>query len=193
MRTTPHQIYPVAALLLLAGATLWLERVTTTDEPRPATSQRLDPDFTAERTRLVSYGKDGRQHYELLADQVTHFPQTGIMQLAQPRLHYAADGREIRLSAETGEAHDAGNQVQLAGSVRAERDASANGPALSLESATLTIWPQDERAESTTPVKLTQGASLAFANGMKADNLFGNLELIGNVRMAIPRTARKSP
>ena len=116
-----------------------------------------------------------------------------ITELAQPRLRYDADGRELRITATRGEVLREGEQLRLTGEVRAVRAAAGDSPQMSFASGSLTIWPEDERAETAEPVVLTQGVSTAHANGLRSDNLFGTLELIGNARVRIPRTTRTSP
>ena len=61
---------------------------------------------------------------------------------------------------------------------------------MTFASETLTVWPEDERAETRDPVVLTQGVSTAHANGLKSDNLFGTLDLLGSVRVHMPRSPR---
>jgi len=177
----------------VAGASLWLERVTTDDAARPSSRTRQEPDFVAEQTRLIAFDRNGRQHYELLADKITHHPQTDATALERPRLRYEVDGRELHLSSQQGEVLREGDEVRLAGDVRARRDAAAGSPEMTLASASLTIWPEEERAATSDPVAITQGASTAHANGMKSDNIFGSLELIGNARVHIPRSNRNPP
>lgn len=193
MRPSIQQLYPVIALLVLAGATVWLERVTRGDDAQSASQLRREPDFTAEQTRLISFDRNGRQHYELLADKITHYPLSSITALDMPRLRYVADGRELQVSAKTGDVLNEGDEVRLAGDVSVLRAAAPGSPAMSFASQSLKVWPDDERAETSDPVVLTQGATTAHANGLKSDNIYGTLELIGNARVNIPRTTRTSP
>lgn len=193
MRPSLQQLYPVFGLLVVAGASMWLDRITGGDEGRSASQVRNSPDSVAEGTRLVSFDREGRQRYELLADRITHYPQSDVTALEQPRLVYVTEGRELRISARNGEAEKQGDVIRLAGDVRALRAPAAGSPEMTFASESLTIWPDDERAETRDPVVLTQGTSTARANGMKSDNLFGTLELIGNARVHIPRTSRTSP
>lgn len=193
MKPSIQQLYPLAGLVIVAGASLWLERITTDDEARPSTRTRQEPDFVAERTRLIAFDHDGRQHYELLADKITHHPQTDATTLERPRLRYEVDGRELHLSSQQGEVLRQGDEVHLTGDVRARRDAAQGSPEMTLASASLTIWPDEERAATSDPVAITQGASTAHANGMKSDNIFGTLDLIGNARVHIPRSNRNPP
>lgn len=193
MRSSLPRLYPLIALIVLAGATIWLERVTREEESARADKVRSDPDFTAEQTRLISFDADGRQRYELLADRITNYPQPGVTELDRPRLRYDVDGRELRLAAEKGEVLDGGTEVLLTGKVRGVRVAAPGSPEMTFASETLRVWPDDQRAVTDDPVVLTQGPSTAHAEGMKSDNLFGTLDLIGSVRVHMPRTARNTP
>jgi lipopolysaccharide export system protein LptC len=193
MRNLLPRLYPVIALVVLAGATVWLERATREDDNSRPAELRRDPDFTAEQTRLIGYDAVGRQRYELLADRVTNYPLSGITEFERPRLRYDSEGRELRVSAKTGEAHTGSDEVLLKGEVRGLRAAAPGSPEMTFASETLKIWTDDQRAETSDPVVLTQGASTAHADGLKSDNLFGTLDLIGSVRVQMPRSARNSP
>ena len=193
MRSSLPRLYPLIALIVLAGATVWLEHMTREDDSARAGESRRDPDFTAERTRLISFDAEGRQRYELLADRITNYPLPGVTELDRPRLRYDVDGRELRLAARTGEVLDGGTQVLLTGEVRGLRVAAPGSAEMTFASESLRIWPDDQRAETDDPVVLTQGATTAHAKGMKSDNLFGTLDLIGSVRVHMPRSARNTP
>ena len=57
---------------------------------------------------------------------------------------------------------------------------------MALDSETLTVWPEAQRARTDSKVVMTRGAGRASAQGMRADNLFGTLELIGEVSATMP-------
>jgi lipopolysaccharide export system protein LptC len=110
MRVDTWRLYPVFALALLAGGSIWLERITRIEDPVTSLEQ-TGPDFIAHDTRVTGFGADGAQRYELVAERLEHFPAGDIM---------------------------------------------------------------------------TRGAGRASARGMRADNLFGTLELIGEVSTTMP-------
>jgi lipopolysaccharide export system protein LptC len=193
VRQSFHKLYPIIALLLVAGATLWLERVTGSNESHSSAPVRSEPDFTADQVRMINFDKTGRQHFELLADRVIHHPQSSVTELQNPRLRYDVSGRELNITAQHADVLNEGNEVRMSGDVHARRAAIPGSPELTLASATLTVWPDDEKAQTNDPVTLTQGNSKAQADGMKADNLYGTLELIGNARMNIARSTRTTP
>ena len=47
------------------------------------------------------------------------------------------------------------------------------------------MWPRDQRAASDDPVVLRQGTSIAHGQNMRADSLFGTLELTGRARATL--------
>ncbi|WP_332671108.1 LPS export ABC transporter periplasmic protein LptC [Aromatoleum sp.] len=193
MRSPLPRLYPLIVLIVLAGSTVWLERATREEENERSAESRSEPDFTAERARLISFDEQGRQRYELLADRITNYPLPGVTELDRPRLRYGVEGRELRLAAEKGEVLDGGTEVLLTGDVRGLRVAAPGSPEMTFASASLRIWPDDQRAETDEPVVLTRGAATAHAEGMKSDNLFGTLDLIGSVRVRMPSSARNTP
>lgn len=182
-----YRLYPILALGLLAGASVWLERVTRVDEPVAAIEERDSPDFVAHNSQLLGFGKDGAQRYELLATRLMHFPQGDFTELEQPRLNITNEGRETRITAQHARVSPGAEQVDLSGDVKVRRPATTTDEAFALDSETLSVWPDSHRARSDTPVLLTRGTVRAEGDGLRADNLFGTLELIGEVRVHMPR------
>ena len=186
------RLYPVIALAALAGGSIWLERATRTDEP-VVWAEQTGPDFAAEFTRVTSFGDDGRQRYELVADRLEHFPADDTTRLHLPRLHMLGEDSETFVTANSANVSPGGDQVDLTGEVRVRRPATNDAPPLTLESETLTVWPDAHRALTHSPVLLTRGDGRTTAQGMHADDLFGTLELIGEVSTTMPPRRQGSP
>ncbi|HRP96676.1 MAG TPA: LPS export ABC transporter periplasmic protein LptC [Rhodocyclaceae bacterium] len=187
------RVYPIVALAALAAATLWLEQATRSDEPPAAAQSRKFPDFIGEQIRMIRFDAQGERKYELVADKITHYPRGDIAELDAPRLRYMTADGELRIDADWAESRDGGNVLWLVGNVEVFREGLAGNPDLTLSSNTLTLWPDDQRAATDEPVVLTRGDSIARGNAMRADNLFGTLELIGQASVLMPRSPRKSP
>lgn len=182
-----YRLYPLIALGLLAGASIWLERLSRVDETRPIAISGDTPDFIAENTRIVGFGQDGKQRYALVADRLTHLPASDRTLVDAPRLELDNQGRRLTIHATSGEVASGAERVDFRGDVVAWRAAAPGGSEMTFRSEHLTVWPDDHRAETQQALKLTQGATTAEALGMRADNLFGTLDLIGQARVQIPR------
>lgn len=187
------RLYPVIALAALAGATLWLERVTEVDDARPPAQTRTDPDFIGERIHLTSFNEAGARHYELHADKVTHYPRDDVSELARPRIRYEHPGGTLHVTALNGESINAGSQVYFSGDVKVVRDGVQGRQDMTLTSDTLRLWPDEQRAETSDPVVLTQGGTVAHARAMKADNLIESIQLLGDAKVHMPRSPRTRP
>lgn len=184
---TAYRLYPLIALTVIAGASLWLDRATRVEEPSADGTVQTGPDFSATQTRIVGYAKDGSQRYELLADKLSHFPADDTTQLERPRLTVFRDDTEFHVTALSGKVSPGGEQVDLAGDVLARRTRAAGLPELTLRTEALSVWPDPQRAHTDQPVRLTQGNTTANALGMESDNLFGTLNLTGQVKVHMPR------
>ncbi|MBR0568299.1 LPS export ABC transporter periplasmic protein LptC [Azoarcus sp. L1K30] len=188
-----YRLYPALALALLAAGSIWLERLTRAPEMDAGPSPRSVPDFIASDARITGYGKDGTIRYVLLADQLTHHPQRDVTDLDRPRLEILSENaRRMTITSRSGEVSSQGEQVDFRGEVVAVRDAVPGQDSLHFASEQLTVWPDDSRAASSSPVKLRQGLTTADALGLRANNLFGTLDLIGQVHTIIPRRQGKT-
>jgi lipopolysaccharide export system protein LptC len=187
------RLYPIIALAALAGATLWLERVTAVDDARPSAQTRTDPDFIGEKIHLTNFDATGAWHYELHASKVTHYPQRDVSELVQPRIRYEHPAGTLQVTALHGESSDAGRQVYFSGEVKAVRKGTQDKHDMTLTSDTLRLWPDEQRAETTDPVVLTQGETVAHARAMKADNLIESIQLLGDAKVRMPRSSRTRP
>ena len=185
MRVDTWRLYPVFALALLAGGSVWLERITRVNDP-VASQEQTGPDFVAHDTRVVGFGADGTLRYELVAERLEHYPLGDTARLYQPRLHLQGEDGTTTITARTADVSAGGEQVDLAGEVRVRRSGSEGALPMALDSETLTVWPEAQRARTDSKVVMTRGAGRASAQGMRADNLFGTLELIGEVSATMP-------
>lgn len=187
------RLYPIIAVALLAAGSIWLERLSREQESTPDRSAGSGPDFIAEQTRIVGFAKDGSRSYALVSERMTHFPNTDITEVERPRLELVSSDRLLTIQSDRGEVSPGGERADFVGNVEAQRQGSTGQADIRFVSERLTVWPDKHRAESTAPVRLTQGQTTALAHGLRADNLFGTLDLIGKARVTIPRRQGNTP
>jgi lipopolysaccharide export system protein LptC len=185
MRVGLAQVFPIAALVLLAGASIWLERATRGPEDARAPTAQRGPDVVVEQMAVTRFDINGNPHYYLDARQLEHLPGEAHARLSAPVLNLLKDDGLFRLAADTAIARDDGERIDLAGEVRGERRLPGSAP-LHFASDSLTIWPNVESAKSIDPVTITQDGATARGDHMMADNLFGLITLTGQVRSHMP-------
>ncbi|GHT95351.1 hypothetical protein FACS1894116_10710 [Betaproteobacteria bacterium] len=183
--------YPLIITGLLAAGSYWLEHLTREAETPLVAPERRAPDFVATAVSISGFAADGSLRYTLDTPRVIHVPQDDQTLTTQPQLQLFSHGKRTWLHAEHGVISARGEQADFNGEVNVERgDDSGDEHALHIFSGHLTVWPKDQRAATDTPVRLTQGSFTATALGLAASNIFGNLELVGEVKMSLPRHRR---
>lgn len=185
------RLYPIVALALLAAVTIWLERTTRS----PDIAQRIDrtdPDFIGENIRIASFDSDGKLSHELDADRITHYPASDITELASPNLRYHSAKGQTIVTAVHGESGPDADRVELRGDVVVVRK-SPGSDDLIVQSQTLSLWPDAQKASTDSPVVLKHGNITAYGEGMRADNLAGTLDLVGAARVQMPSSKRNRP
>jgi lipopolysaccharide export system protein LptC len=192
-RPSFERFYPLIALTLLAAGTIWLERATRQGEEKATTPLRHDPDLTIQAFTLHRYDLKGAQQYQLSGARAVHFPDDDTSLITRPQLVFSGEGRPFTVVSEQATVFQQGERVFLEGDVRAERAGDGQHAPMSFRSATLTVWPGEERGESRTPLVLTQGETVIHAQAMDAQNLIGELQLGGGVTARLQRNKGAAP
>jgi len=188
-----ERLYPLIALGLLAAATVWLERATRMAEEKAVSVLRHEPDLMIQTFTLRRFDKTGAKSYELTGSRLVHFADDDSSHITHPHLDFSGEGRPLTVTAEQGTVYQQGDRVFLEGDVQAQRAPDAQHAPMSFRSATLTLWPNEERAETRTPLVLTQGATVIRAQAMEAQNLIGELKLAGGVTARLQRNKAANP
>jgi lipopolysaccharide export system protein LptC len=183
MKTGLARFHPVILMALLAAATFWIERLVQPDDTTPAARSRHIADFSAEGFRLVQMNRDGVADTVLAAERGVHYADDGTTELTAPRLSRQRPGEAaIEVRAQRGLVDRDAETIELTGSVRASRAATAGQPALQLETSALTVSLPDETADTNAPVRITRGDSILEGTGMHADGRGRQIELASGVR-----------
>ncbi|MBL8445944.1 MAG: LPS export ABC transporter periplasmic protein LptC [Zoogloeaceae bacterium] len=182
-----ERLFPLLALGLLAAGTVWLERTSRIADIKPETVVRHDPDLMVQSFTLFRYDAAGAEEYRLTGKELKHYPDDDTSHILTPRLVFAGQGRPVTLTSAEALVFQQGDRVELQGEVEAVRVADAQHAAMGFRSPTLTVWPNEERAATNTPLVMTQGETIIRARSMEAQNLLGELKLGGGVTGHLPR------
>lgn len=178
---------PVILMGLLALLTYWLVRntpifITPPSAPPPA----QEPDYTMQRFAVRHFDAGGQLRGEVLGDEARHFPVTDTLEVSAMRMRlYDAQGRVTRASAVRGITNADASEVQLIGTARIDRDATAAGPAVQFRGEFLQVSGRGERLRSNKPVEVTRGRDRFSADAMDYERATGVLELRGQVRVTL--------
>jgi lipopolysaccharide export system protein LptC len=155
-----------------------------------ADSQRR-PDYEVKGIRLTESGKDGKLLRRLDSPGLRHYttPQDEA-ELDSPVLRLYDNGREVwRLQASQGSSLFNGREVRLQGGVTAERVDPAAVP-LRFVTPALTAWPEEERLQSTSGIRLTSPQGELSGQSLQASLKTGSIDINQNVTGVYAPTRR---
>jgi lipopolysaccharide export system protein LptC len=131
MNSRGHSLFPIIVLLLLAGVSVWLDRVTQQEETVKTDKTRHEPDFTADKLTLRRFDLTGKTQYILVADRMIHYGDDESTELVRPRLDYLNRPEPVRMESDFATVSKDGDTVVLNDNVylrRAAQPASPNPP-----------------------------------------------------------------
>ncbi|MGL4409322.1 LPS export ABC transporter periplasmic protein LptC [Zoogloea sp.] len=188
-----HSLFPLVVLILLAGVSIWLERSTSRDA-RPQSGQiRHEPDFSIDKFTLHRFDQTGKTQYILRGDRLVHFLDDETSEVTRPRLEYLNRPEPMHLESEKATVNKEGDVVVLTDKVYARRAPYQGKPESTLNTERMTIWPDDEKMRTETPVTLTQGQTVITADRMDTHSLSGEIRLQGRVKGILYRSSQTPP
>lgn len=176
-------VFPVLLMLLLAAATLWLERLVQLPPPNTRDAQRHDPDFVVERFTITRMDKAGAPESTLSAARMVHFPDDETTDLIDPRFRQTRPGEPaIEVVSKRGTVTKDGDEVHLRDEVVVTRAGAGDRPPLRVNTEYLKIRPDDQVASTTEFVVITEGTTRLTGVGMRLDGRTRILEVESQVR-----------
>lgn len=189
MRDRSHSLFPVIVLTLLAGVSVWLDRVTQQEPVTKTDKTRHEADFSADKITLHRFDLTGKVQYILVADSMLHYADDESSELKNPRLNYLNRPEPVWVESRFASVNKDGTTVVLTDQVLVRRAAHAGKPESTLRTEQMTVWPEDEKMRADKPVTLTQGQTVINAERMESDNIIGEVRLQGQVRGTLYRNA----
>jgi lipopolysaccharide export system protein LptC len=162
--------YPIFLLLLLALLTAWLERTVQLAALEGPKRSMSEPDLVVENLSAVKSGPDGQPRQLLSASRMVHYPYDDSTHLTEPlfrRLDPAAPPLSMR--AERGVVSSNGEDVNLMGNVRVVREDPGPRGALTLDTDTLHVIPDQDLAQTDAPVRISDANTTLTAVGLELD------------------------
>ena len=189
IRDRSHSLFPVIVLTLLAGVSVWLDRVTQQEPVARTDKTRHEADFSADKLTVRRFDLTGKIQYVLVADSMLHYADDESSELKNPRLNYLNRPEPVWVESRFASVNKDGTTVVLTDEVLVRRAAHAGKPESTLRTEQMTVWPEDEKMRADKPVTLTQGQTVINAERMESDNIIGEVRLQGQVRGTLYRNA----
>lgn len=176
---------PILFLIILAAASVWLERAVQSAFPEEK-KLRHDPDFWAENLIVKKYGPEGTLKNTLTVSKMVHYPDDDTTILTKPSMRYHRTP-SVTVSATTGLMSTDGKEIVLVDKALVTRESIETKPATQVATRILTLFTDDERAVSREPVTITQGLTVINGSGLDANNGTGITVVSGRVNGIIYR------
>ena len=174
---------PVILLVLLAALTGWLDsRVRQPEAPTNGAADK-DPEFYIEGFMAIRMNPDGTRRYELTGTRLTHYADKEHSVLAAPSLLYHDYERApVKVSSNTAEVEDGGDNVHFRGDVTISRPAFGENPALGVATDYMLVMPEEEFAKTDEWVTMTEGNSTVRSLGLEFDKKARKIRLLSTVK-----------
>ncbi|MBM7061572.1 LPS export ABC transporter periplasmic protein LptC [Pseudomonas sp. UL073] len=170
----------ITGAVLLAALGYW--NISPEAEKAPVAESANAVDFYALNAHSVQFQADGKLHYEMTSDKVEHLKASEITQVSKPDLQlYRGTDLPWKVRSERAEVSADGKQVELIDAVRIARTDAKNRPTV-ITSSRMTVFPDEEYAQTEQAVRIEAANGVTTANGMKAYLKDSRMLLLSNVR-----------
>lgn len=179
---------PIILMALIALGTYWLARNTPAlAVPQAARPPTHDPDTVLRGFSVKTFDPAGRLKGEVHGSEARHFPDTGTVEIEQPRIRsFNGQGDLTVATAQRALTNADGSELQLFGDAVVLRTpapgAAPARPPLEFRGEFLHAFLDTERVVSSQPVQLRRGADRFTGDSLHYDNINRVLVLQGRVR-----------
>jgi lipopolysaccharide export system protein LptC len=171
VRNFGSAIFPITIASLLAGLSYSLQWYIQAPEELAVGAAPHLPDAIVSNAEIYKIGPDGKVKYRLVSPRILHFRDDDSTQLDTPVLqHFKAEGPPTKIRASIAYINGPGTVAQFNGGVEITRPAFQETAALQGNTASLTVYPEDGKAETASPVTLLRGHSWLKGIGLSVDN-----------------------
>jgi lipopolysaccharide export system protein LptC len=177
----------------LASGTFWLLQVMLRgDQDIAADANKNEPDYIVEKFSFVRMTAEGRPRYLFYGAKLTHLPIDDSSKVELPMMQNMTPGEApMTIKAERARIYHGADKVDLLGMVDIHRPASAQRQELRLKTDALTVFPDEDRMESSEKVVMTMGAATVTGTGMKANNATRQLDFASRGQIIYPPKAAR--
>lgn len=161
---------PLLPLLMLLGATYWLNLQVQSPAAGADKNLRHDPDYIIDNFTATTLDELGKVRFVMSAKKMVHYPDNDTTYLEAPQIvSLTTDRPPIRMSAQSGELSHKGDEIFLRDEVTIVRPAFARQSELTFKTDYLHVLPNKDTADSDRAVLLADARTTLNAIGMELD------------------------
>ncbi len=140
------------------------------------------PDYILTNATRTEMNDEGQAKYRIFVKRLRHYQESDRSEFDAPVLTIVRDNAKWTVTSDAGQATQGGKEIQLWGNVVVLKHKTAGEPETQLDTEKLTFWPEQDLAETQSPVVIRQGKQQIHAVGMKVKLEERHIELLSNVR-----------
>lgn len=186
---------PLLLMGFLAMSTWWLVENTPLPTPdAPPRPPRHEPDYTMGRFTLQRFAPGGPLRTEVHGDELRHYPDTDTVEIDNVRMRSIGEnGAVTHATALRALSNGDGSEVQLTGTARVHREATAGEEAVTFTSEFLHAFLNTEQVRSHLPMTLERGGTRLAGDSFRYDNLNRVVVVNGHVSATFPPSPPPAP
>ena len=182
----PYRNYLVifTILLIMLGVGYWgYHDPHTAAVQKEASVIRQDADYFLVNADIKQYSESGELEYTLVSSSITHYPHNDNTLLQQPVMtNYTKPGEVFTSVSQSGKLLPGGNDLELWDDVVMTQTQLGSGKTVRMNTDFITIYSEQEMADTDRPVLITSSTSTTRAIGMTALYQQGLIKLKSRVR-----------
>jgi lipopolysaccharide export system protein LptC len=174
---------PLLPLLLLLGATYWLNLQVQPAVYGSKKNLRHDPDYIIDNFTATTLDEHGKIRFVMSAKKMLHYPDDDSTHMDVLNLtSLTAEYPPVRMSAQSGEISSKGDEIFLHDNVTIVRPAYANRSEMTFNTNYLRVLPNQDIANTDQPVSMVDARTALGAVGMELDNKTHTLKFLSQVK-----------
>ncbi|OGT37524.1 MAG: LPS export ABC transporter periplasmic protein LptC [Gammaproteobacteria bacterium RIFCSPHIGHO2_12_FULL_37_14] len=173
-------ISSITILMVLLAA--W---ITLAYQAKPSISKQEtpQPDTVMENVVATMMNKQGKPKLKIVTTKLMHYIENDTTDLISPELTlFRQSPQPWHITSKFAKASGGINQIDFWGNVVIRHAITATDPSTVIRTATLTVYPNKQTAETNDPITLAQPNTFIKATGMLADMNSGDIKLLSQAR-----------
>ena len=170
----------ITLLASLVAGTWWAAHYTnSTIELDPPSRQTHEPDSWANDFVMLRTNEQGMAINRLEGDKMLHYPDDDSYHLNQVVVTVKQNTNPITTAtSNTAIMDNQGSRIQLIGNAYVQRQPDEKGDAFSIQSQTLTLFPDEDKVQTDDPATVINGSNTLKGKGMYYDNTTRQLQVL---------------